>query len=259
MTFNEERNIRRCLESVRWCDEIIVIDSFSTDTTVDICKEYTEQVFQEEWKGYIGQRNALRKKANFDWILFLDADEEISPALQDEIVHCFKSKLDIYVGYEFPRQVFYLGRWIKHGEWNPDVKLRLFKKDRGRSGGREPHDMVIVDGPVKRLKGKIWHYTYTGIQQQIETMNRFTSISAKEMYKSGRSFRWSDLMFRPAFRLFKALILKAGLLDGRRGFIIATISATGVAMKYAKLWELHRDHADDERKLDAARQKRTKA
>ena len=255
MTFNEERNIRRCLESLTWCDEIVVIDSFSTDKTVSICEEYTDKVYQEEWKGYIGQRNALRKKANCEWVLFVDADEEVSPSLRDEILACFESNLNIFVGYEFPRQVFYLGRWITHGEWNPDVKLRLFKKERGRSGGQEPHDMVIVDGPVKRLKGKIWHYTYTGIQQQIETMNRFTTISANEMYKSGRKFRWSDLWFRAPWRFFKAFILKAGILDGRRGFIIATLSATGVGMKYAKLWELERDHADDEKILAKARRR----
>jgi len=253
MTYNEERNIERCLESVKWCDEIVVIDSYSTDKTIDICERYTERVYQEEWKGYIGQRNALREKASCQWVLFIDADEEVSPTMREEIQKQFARDPDLYVGYEFPRQVFYLGRWIKHGEWNPDVKLRLFKKNRGRSGGQEPHDMVIVDGPVKRLRGKIWHYTYTGIEQQIETMNRFTGITAREMHKAGRCFRWTDLWFRPPFRLFKALVLKAGILDGRRGVIIATISATGVAMKYAKLWELRRDQADDERKLAAAR------
>ena len=159
-----------------------------------------------------------------------------------------------YQGFEFPRQVFYLGRWIKFGEWNPDLKLRLAKKDSGRIGGREPHDMVIVDGPVRRLREKIWHYTYTGIQEQIQTMNRFSGISAEAMYESGRRFRWSDILFRPGFRFFKAFFIKLGVLDGRRGFIIATISATGVAMKYAKLWELERCRerglANDQKKVD---------
>jgi glycosyltransferase involved in cell wall biosynthesis len=240
MAFNEESNIRRCLESVTWCDEIVVIDSFSTDQTVEICQEYTDRVFQIEWKGYIAQREALRIKATNDWVLFLDADEEISPALKDEILRWFRTDVGRYVGFEFPRQVFYLGKWIKFGEWNPDVKLRLCRKDSSHIGGREPHDIVIVDGPVRRLREKIWHYTYTGIHEHLQTMNRFTGISAEAMYASKRRFRWSDILFRPAFRFFKAFVIKLGVFDGRRGFIIATISAAGVAMKYAKLWEMQR-------------------
>jgi glycosyltransferase involved in cell wall biosynthesis len=237
MTFNEEHNMRRCLESLSFCDEIVILDSFSKDRTVEICKEYTEKVYQETWQGYITQRNRLREIANYDWVLFLDADEEISPSLRDQILYHFRAGPGKYVGFEFPRQVFYLGKWIRHGEWNPDIKLRLFLKDKGHSGGQEPHDMVIVEGPVKTLTGKLWHYTYDDLSHHLNVVNRFSSISAKEMYQSGRRFHLWDLLTRPPTRFIKGYIIKGGFLDGLRGFIVAVIVAYGVAIKYAKLWE----------------------
>ena len=179
MTLNEERNMRRCLESLAFCDEIVVLDSFSRDRTVEICREFTDRVLQEEWKGYIRQRNRLRELATHDWVLFLDADEEISPSLRDQILYQFRLGTGKYMGYEFPRQVFYLGKWIRHGEWNPDIKLRLFRKDKGYSGGQEPHDMVIVEGPVKTLTGKLWHYTYRNLTHHLQVINRFSGISAR--------------------------------------------------------------------------------
>ena len=237
MTLNEEKNIRRCLESLSFCDEIIILDSFSKDKTIEICNQFTESVFQEEWKGYIVQRNRLRELATNDWVLFLDADEEVSPTLRDQILEQFRRGVGTFVGFEFPRQVFYLGKWIRHGEWNPDIKLRLFLKDRGHSGGQEPHDMVIVDGPVKTLTGKLWHYTYRDLRHHLDVVNHFTSISAREMYHSGRRFHLWDLLMRPPARFLKGYLLKCGYLDGLRGFIIATVIAYGAFMKYAKLWE----------------------
>lgn len=240
MTKNEEKNIRRCLESLTWCEEIVVLDSGSTDRTVEICHEFTTKVHFHEWMGYIGQRNLLREYASHDWVLFLDADEEVSLELRDQFQRIFREgKLtQQYVGFSFPRQVFYLDRWIKHGEWNPDVKLRLFLKDRGYSGGQEPHDMVIVDGPVKKLSGKLLHYTYENLGDHIATMDRFSTISANSKYAEGRRFRLSDILIRPAFRFFKGFILKLGFLDGVRGFIIASVSAFGVLLKYSKIREI---------------------
>ena len=238
MTLNEEANIRRCLASLTWCDEIVVVDSGSTDRTVEYCKEFTEQVYEHPWAGYIAQRNVCRERATFEWVLFLDADEEVSNELRDNILTELSHRNGKYDGYQFPRKVFYLGRWINHGEWYPDVKLRLFRKEKGHSGGQEPHDMVIVDGPVKTLKGNILHYTYSSIQDHVSTINRFSSISAQQKYDSGRRFRFTDLAIRPGFRFFKALIIKRGFLDGLRGVIIASISSFGVVMKYAKLREL---------------------
>lgn len=235
--FNEEHNIRRCLESVKWCDEIVVVDSHSRDRTVEICREFTDRVVQKEWLGYIGQKNYIRELATHPWVLFIDADEEISPDLRAEIVaRCLSGHGDI-VGYEFPRMVNYLGQWIKHGEWYPDIKLRLFRKAKGVSGGQEPHDQVLVNGPVMRLSGHLWHYTYDDLHDQLETLNRYSTITAEEKFKQGEKFRWLHFLFRPSLRFLKAYFLKLGCLDGRRGFVIAAISSFGVAMKYAKLWE----------------------
>ena len=237
---NEEQKIRRCLESLTWCDEIVVVDSFSTDRTVEICREYTDRVYQHEWLGYIGQKNLIREMARHPWILFLDADEEVSPELREEIIREFESGTGDYMGYEFPRQVFYLGRWIQHGEWYPDIKLRLFRKDKGRSEGQEPHDHVVVNGPVKTLTKHLRHYTYDDMRDHLETMNRFSTITAREKLRQGQHFRWIDLMFRPPLRFLKSYFFKLGLLDGTPGFVIAVISSYGVFMKYAKMWELER-------------------
>ena len=129
---NEEGNIRRCLNSLHWADEIVVVDSFSKDKTVEICKEYTERVYQHEWLGYVGQKKLIKKMALHPWIIFVDADEEVSPDLRDQILKEFESGNNLkYVGYEFPRKVFFLGTWITHGEWWPDIGMRLFRKDKG--------------------------------------------------------------------------------------------------------------------------------
>ncbi len=237
LTFNEESKIRRCLQSLTWCDEIVVLDSFSTDKTVAICREFTDRVYQHEWQGYVGQRNLLRGMAQSPWILFIDSDEEVSPPLRDEILAEFKKGTDHYVGYEFPRQVYYLGQWIRHGEWYPDLKLRLFRKDCGRTEGEEPHDKVVVNGPVRRLKNPLWHYTYDDIRDHLETINRFSGITANQRQLSGKTFRWSDLVFRPLLRFFKGYFLRGGFRDGARGFLIAVFCAFGVFAKYAKQWE----------------------
>ena len=138
---------RRCLESVTWADEIVVVDSFSKDRTAEICREYTNLVYEHEWLGYIGQKNLIRKMATHDWLFFVDADEEVSDELREQITRDFDRGQGDTCGYEFPRMVNYLGRWIRYGEWYPDIKLRLFFKDKGRSGGQEPHDQVFVNGP----------------------------------------------------------------------------------------------------------------
>ena len=237
-TFNEEHNIHRCLKSLAWCDEIVIVDSFSTDRTLEICREYTNKVQQHEWLGYIGQKNLIRKMTSHEWLLFIDADEEVSDDLREQILAEFEKGPGEICGYDFPRMVNYMGRWIRHGEWYPDVKLRLFRKDRGRSGGQEPHDQVFVNGPVKRLRGHLHHFTYDDLYDHVETMNRFSTITAREKYREGQRFRWIDFIFRPPFRFLKAFFIKGGFLDGTRGFLIALISTVGVYVKYAKLWEL---------------------
>jgi len=238
IVFNEEKKIQRCLESLTWCDEIVVLDSFSTDRTLDICRSFTDRVFQHVWLGYVGQRNKVRTLARYNWILNIDSDEEVSPGLRDEILEEFENGTPAHLGYEFPRQVYYLGRWISHGEWYPDVKLRLFHKDYGRSEGEEPHDKVVVNGPVKRLKNPLWHYTYDDLRDHLDTLDRFSTISARQKFVQDPRFHPLDLLTRPPLRFLKGYVLKHGFLDGWHGLIIACISSFGVFMKYAKLWEL---------------------
>ncbi len=240
ITFNEENKIRRCLESLRWCDEIVVVDSFSTDRTVEICREYTDRVYQHAWLGYVGQRNLVRDLARHPWLLYVDADEEVSEGLRDEILKRFSSDLGETVGFEFPRMVYYLGRWIRHGEWYPDRKLRLFLKDRGRTEGEEPHDRVVVRGRVERLCHPIWHYTYDSIEDHLKTVNRFSTIAARRRFVNGGKFRLADFLLHPPFRFLKAYVFRAGFLDGMHGLVIAAVSAFASAMKYAKLWEMQR-------------------
>lgn len=249
ITFNEQARIRRCLESVKWCDEIVIMDSFSTDRTIEICREYTDKVYQHEWLGYVGQRNLIREKANCPWVLFMDSDEEVSPGLKQEILTEFEYGVGEYVGYSFPRQVYYIGRWIKHGEWYPDVKLRLFKKEYGRTEGQEPHDTVVVKGPVKRLDRPIWHYTHNDIADHINTLNRFSSITAQQRFAEADPFNWWDIILRPSLRFLKGYILKGGILDGSHGFIIAMLNSFGAFVKYAKLWELSQTQKSDYKEL----------
>jgi glycosyltransferase involved in cell wall biosynthesis len=238
---NEEHNIRRCLESVRWADEVIVVDSFSKDRTVEICREYTPLVYQHHWLGYIGQKNLIRNMATNPWVLFIDADEEVSPSLREEITGEFDSgRNKAFSGYEFPRMVYYLGRWIRHGDWYPDVKLRLLRKDRSICGGQEPHDQMQVNGAVKRLNSPLHHFTYLNISDQIVTLDRFSSITAHSQSEDDRRFHLFNLLLRPAFRFFRGYILKRGFLDGLPGFIIAKSAAFGTFAKYAKLWEIQR-------------------
>lgn len=239
---NEEDKIAACLASLSWCDEIIVVDSFSEDKTFEISQHYTPHVYQHPWEGYIAQKNYIRSLARYPWILFVDADEVVSNALREEIETEFQRGPGDVAGYTFPRMVHYLGKWIRHGEWYPDTKLRLFLKDRGHSEGQEPHDRVVVDGAVKTLRSPLYHFTYDNLADHIHTINRFSSISANEKFNRGDVFHWRDLLFRPPFRFFKSYILKSGFLDGRQGFIIAVLSAFGVFIKYAKLLETGIQH-----------------
>lgn len=237
--FNEAANIERCLKSVAgWTNEIVIVDSFSTDNTVEICRRHTNRVYQRKWLGYVGQKNLIKDLAQGPWILFIDADEEVSTELRDEITREFTDNgTNGVAGYEFPRLAWFLDKWITHGEWYPDIKLRLFRKESGECVGREPHDRVCVRGSVKRLKSHLFHYTYTDIQDQIETLNRFSTIAAKSMFGEGRRFHLHDLFFRPAIRFIKGYFLKRGFLDGLAGWVIARSTSHFVFLKYAKLWE----------------------
>jgi glycosyltransferase involved in cell wall biosynthesis len=236
--FNEEDRIRDCLESLRWCDEIIVIDSFSTDRTPEICRQYTDQVVQREWAGYRDQKAFAYSRATKEWVLSVDSDERVTADLREEIRSVLADDDGEYNGYSVPRLVYYLGRWWWRGGWYPDYDVRLFRRARAIWGGTEPHDKVLVDGKVRRLRHPLHHYTYRSMDDHLRRINQFTSISSRELKNSGGRWHLGDALLRPAVRFFRSYILKRGFMEGFAGFYVAVIAAVYVFLKYAKLWEL---------------------
>lgn len=236
---NEIRNIERCLKSVQWCDEIVVVDSFSSDGTYDIALNYATKVVRHEWLGYIGQKKLAASEATAPWIIFVDADEEVSDALKEELTSIFSKPIpDDVHGFKCPRLVHYLGRWIRHGDWYPDMKLRVFKKEFGECGGHEPHDQIFVKGLVKKLSNPLNHYTYENISAQVNQLNRFATISAETA--RDKKVNFFILAFHSFYRFIRCYIFKLGFLDGIPGLIVATNVSFGVFTKYAKLWELQK-------------------
>ncbi len=242
VTHNEEGNIRGCLESVAWAEEIIVVDSFSDDRTVDICREFTDKVIQRPWKGHVDQKSFALSRAQHEWVLLIDADERLSPGLIEVVKMEMSDDKGSWDGFFFPRRVYYLGRWIRHGEWYPEYRLRLFRKSKGAVVGEDPHDRVelVKGGRVKYLKEDLWHFTYKDIVHQVAQLNKFSSISAGEMAKRGRKFHLYQVLLRPLAAFVTGYILKRGFRDGIPGFIIAVVSSFHVFLKYSKLWELTR-------------------
>ena len=238
--FNEEANIRRCLESSKWADEITVADSMSQDRTVETAREYTDKVYQRAWPGYVEQKNFALSKAKCDWILSIDADEEISQDLQDEIREEIE-KEDAKDGYRMPRLSFYQGRWIKHSGFYPDRQLRLFRRERGHWTGRRVHEKVLIQGQVGTLENDLLHYPYRGIiSRQIWTVDKFTDLLAEDMYEEGKRFNPLLLLLRPPLKFIEVYFFKLGLLDGLAGFIIAVTSAYAMFVRYVKLREIEK-------------------
>lgn len=235
--FNEEEHIRDCLESVRWADEIIVVDSHSTDRTLEIAREYTDRIFVRNWPGYREQKQFALDQARYGWVLNLDADERVSRELREEIQRELAAEDPAVAGYYIPRLVYYLGRWWLHGGWYPDYRLRLFRRDRARWGGINPHEKVIVEGKTMRLTGNLLHFTYGNVAEHLETVNRLTDISSEEIVKNRGRVRPVDVALRPFWRFFRSLVIDRGALEGWPGFFVAVTAAFYVFLKYAKAVE----------------------
>ncbi len=238
---NEERNIRRCLESVRWCDEILVIDSGSTDQTLEICREYTQRIFERPWPGFVAQKQFGLEQCRGEWILNLDADEEVSPELRDEILRAIEPPhSDGLNGFQLSRVVFYLNRWWRKGGWYPEYRLRLCRRAATTWGGKDPHEKATVVGRTKRLKGELRHYTYSDMGHQIRSLNNYSSTAARSMFENGKKASMIKLLFNPPARFLKFYLVKRGFREGLPGLIVALLESYYVFMKYAKLWELSR-------------------
>lgn len=244
ITFNEESNIEACLESVAWVEEIIVVDSLSTDATVERCRRFTDKVFLKEWQGHVRQKNYALQFASHEWVLCLDADERVTAELRKEIEEHLVHDQERIDGYIFPRHSYYLGRWINHGGWYPDYKLRLFKRSKGHWGGKDPHDRVILEGATAYLSADLHHYVYRNLSHQLKTVDSFSSITASMLNAEGASFSLLSLIFRPLGKFIGTYCIKGGFRDGIPGFIIAVASSFYVFLRCAKLWELQRQNRD---------------
>ena len=239
ITYNNERTVEKALRSVQWADEIVVVDSFSVDRTVEICRQFTGKVFQRKWPGHQDQYQYAADLTLHPWIMFVDADEEIPQELAEEIrreLSTEKQDLDGFIAY---RRTYYLGRWIRHGGWVPDCEIRLYRREKGRwQGGL--HAKVAVDGKVGSLKNPYLHDTYRDISDQIQTIDRYSRIAAEDSLRSGGKFSLMKLVLHPPVRFFKEYLFKGGFRDGIPGLIIIVATMFYVFIKYAKLWELTR-------------------
>jgi len=237
ITFNEEDNIAAALESLRWADEIIVVDSESADRTVEIARRFTDRVCIRPWPGYSAQKNFAAQEARFDWVFSLDADERVSEELARELERLKQGEEPEAAGFEMPRLTFYLGRWIKHSGWYPDFKLRLYDRKRGRWQGDFVHESIKIDGQVQRLKGDLLHYTVKNSSEHHLRLDRYTSLAAEQMRAEGKRASALSIAFAPLSAFIRSYIFKLGFLDGIQGFAIARFAAHYAFLKNLKLWE----------------------
>ena len=243
ITFNEERHIDRCLKSVKSvADEIVVVDSLSTDRTKEICLSHSVVFIEQPFLGYVEQKNFALAKASHEHVLSLDADE----ALSDELAASVKKEKEKGFpadGYTMNRFNFYCGKWIRHGTYYPDRKLRLLDLKMGKWGGQNPHDKIIVqeNARVVHLQGDLLHYTYQTIEQHAKQMERFSTIAAKALFDKGEGPSYFKMIINPAWAFIKGYLLKLGFLDGAEGLRIARFTARQSYLKYLKLIRLHRE------------------
>jgi len=240
ITYNEEENIKHCLESVKWSDEIVIVDSFSSDKTVEIAREFTPKVFQNKWTNFSEQKNLALEKASNEWVLSVDADERATAKLKEEILTILNSEFQSFNGYYIPRRNHYLGRWIRHCGWYPDYKLRLFRKEKGRFNERTVHESVVLEGRKGYLKSYLNHYSYKNLSDHLGRIDKFSTLSAEQMFRDGKRARFFDLLFLPLTRFIKMYLIKRGYLDGIYGLIVSVMGSFYVFTKYLKLWELSR-------------------
>lgn len=240
--FNEEAILEKCLSAVQWADEIVVVDSFSTDRTVEIAQRYATRVLQNEWQGYAQQKAFALSLASHAWILALDADEVVSPDLAREIRSILAQETHL-AGYRVPRMTFYLGRFLRHC-WYPDYKVRLFQKALGGWSEHEVHESILLEGPCGKLEHPLLHYSFAGVRDHLRTIQRYTSLSAASLARSGRPFRLARMLGSPLFMFLQQYVGKRGFLDGIPGLVASVLSGFHEFVKYAKLYELEKRAPD---------------
>ncbi len=239
ITWNEEERLRACLESVAWADEIVLVDAESTDKTVQVARDFTDRIWVRPWPGFAGQKNFALEQAAGDWVLSLDADEQVPAELRREI-EAVLARGGPADGYQIARKNFFWGAWVRHGRLYPDYQRRLFRRGRGRFVERAVHESVEIRGSVGRLESPLLHHSYRSLEEFLQRSNRYSMLAAQEWLQSGRTVRATDLALRPMGRFLSMYLLHLGFLDGWRGFLLAALYAHYVFLRTAKAWESRR-------------------
>lgn len=242
---NEESKIERCLSSVSWCDEIVLVDSGSTDRTIEIAQKYSPKIFTRPWPGYVAQKAFGLEQCTSEWVLNLDADEEVSPELRDEIQELLAHDDGSTNGWYINRVVFFLGKWWRKGTWYPEYRLRLCRRSKTTWGGRDPHEKALVEGDTKKLSGELRHYTYANITHQVQTLNNYALQAARAMNATGKRPSIAKIFLHPPIRFIKSYLFKRGYREGLPGLIVAVLESGYVFLKYVKLWEINRQPNQD--------------
>ena len=233
---NEEENIRDCLESIKWCDEIILVDSESKDKTVEIAKEYTDKIFVKKWVGFAEQKRYSLEQASSEWVISIDADERVSSELKNEIEKLLESESQ-FDGYKIPRENYFLNKAIKSCGWYPDYQLRLFKKSKTKVTDRKVHEGFVVDGKVGKLDNVLIHYTHQKISETINKINHYSTLEAQEKYDK-KKVKPSQIIIHPLAAFLNHFISRRGYKDGVHGLMISLIHAMTNMLTYMKLWEM---------------------
>ena len=240
ITRNEAGRIAACLESLAFCDEIVVVDAHSTDATRDIASGMGARVIERDWPGYRTQKQYATDIARHDWVLCIDADERVTPALRAEIIALRAGGFAGERGWTIPRLTEYFGRFLRHGNAWPDRQIRLYDRREARWAGFEVHEKIVLEGPAGVLRGHLEHFAYRSLDDHLSRLDRYASLMAAQMYAAGRRCGLGPVLFNPAWRLLRGLIIKRGLLDGWRGVLFHIAEAGYVRRKYLRLWALSR-------------------
>lgn len=238
ITKNEEHNIERCLKSVNWANEIVVIDNGSTDRTLEFCRKYNCRITETDWLGFGPLKKLAVDTANYDWIFSIDSDEEVSEPLQDKILNILANPRSN--GFRIRRESFYLGKKIRHGGWDRDYQLRLFNRKFGNFNDKQVHESVSISGMVGRIEEPMFHYTYPTVHSHIEKMNRYSELGLESLARKKKTASIGSAVLRGLAKFIKMYVLQQGFLDGKIGFVLCYNSAFGVYLKYLKLWEKNR-------------------
>ena len=243
ITLDEAEHIGAAIDSAVWADEVVVVDSGSTDGTATIARGKGATVLSREWSGYVDQKNFAADRVSNDWIFSLDADERIPPPLAAEVQALLASEPPKR-GYRVPRVSFHLGRWIRTTDFYPDFQTRLYDRRAARWRGKYVHESVSVDGPVGRLRHDLEHYSYRDLSDQLDRVNHYTSLAARQLREDGRRAGPLELLIHPPAAFLRNYLLRRGILDGIVGLTISLVNAYSVLLKFAKLWELQQETKD---------------